>query len=96
MVMCMPVQRRPISKALQPEEGRDLEKIQGLMLMPHPNSSRLQGVYKRIGMFDSIPHPHLEHEKTTLGFGNEYCYSDDNEQLFADVPMGWTGMVLLN
>ena len=65
------------------------------MLMSHPSSGRLQGVYKRIGMFDSIPGPYFEQEKKTLEFGNEYCYSDDNKQLIADGLMGWTGTLSL-
>ena len=96
IVMCVPVQRRRRSKTLQPEETRDAEKISGLMLMPHPDPGGLQGVYEKIGMFVSMPNPHLEQEKTTLGFREGYCYSGDNKRLFSHGPMGSTEMVLLN
>lgn len=97
MIMCMPIQRRWRTKALQPEKvSTDTEKISGLMLMPHADSGGFRGVYQRIGMFDSMPNPKLEHEKNSLGFGEEYCFSDDNKRLFSDGPKGYTEMVLLN
>ncbi|KAL8919614.1 MAG: hypothetical protein Q9172_004917 [Xanthocarpia lactea] len=96
MVMCMPVARRYRTKALQAEEGAtDQEKVSGLMLRPHPDPGNMRGVYQRVGVFDTLPEESAEDGGRKLDFGKEYCYSDDNKELFSNGP-GWSEIVLLN
>ena len=89
MVFCVPVMRRKKTKMLQREEHRtDIDKISRLGAVPAPVG--IHGVYGRIGIFDTMP------DRSGPGFGEEYCYREENERLCAEKPIGRVAVILSN
>ena len=86
-VFCLPVMRRKRTRALQREEFACRKgTVSGLMILPERNGPLCQ--WRRIGCFDSLP------DKAKLDWGEEYCYSENNEMLFSYGPRGLDDTVI--
>ena len=86
-VFCLPIMRRKRTRALQREEFTNrTSKVSGLMVLPERNGPLCQ--WRRIGCFDSLP------DEAKVDWGEEYCYSENNEALFSSGPRGLDDTVI--
>ena len=60
--------------------------------MPH---GRMRGVYHRVGMCDALSSSDPGQLGETMGFGEEYCYDENNKKLFIGEVDGNSEMIVL-